>query len=170
MQILQRTQQLPGDEAVVHVHEDVRADNSVQVSVHQLKDEVNVAIIRRPMHRQQRDQIRVAAKLAKEADLPVRWLGVRSVLECIVRLLDGNNAARLLVERLPNNTVGALPDFLKDLVAAGDLAIEKVDVLVLLRHLAVKFAIRVSMLTYSVITSNWSPGRHAKQQVCMSAD
>jgi hypothetical protein len=53
MKILQCAKQLPCDEAVMHVHQDVRTDHAVKISVHQLKHKVDVPIIHSSMHSKQ---------------------------------------------------------------------------------------------------------------------
>jgi hypothetical protein len=58
----------------------------------------------------------------------------------------------LFVKRLPDNTVGALPDLLKDIVATRDLTVQRLDVRVLLRDLTGKFVMTTKRLTYSGLT------------------
>jgi hypothetical protein len=50
MKILQRAKQLPEDEAVVHVLEEVCSHYAVEIGLEALEQNVEITIIRRSMH------------------------------------------------------------------------------------------------------------------------
>ena len=118
-------EQLVHDVLSVDALEDVALlDHVVEVGLHELEDEVEVLVVGRPVHVQQLDDVRVAAKLFQKDDFPVmmifsrvgqkhemlpeRALSVSSVAKGIKDLLHSHNCGRFPVRGFPDHAIGAL--------------------------------------------------------------
>ena len=108
--------------------EDVGADDGVQVRLHVLEDQVDVAVVVRLEHVGGRDDVLVPVHLLEELDLAERALRVGRILEGVKDLLERDDLFRPIVERAPHDAVRALPELLRDLVLAQDWPVN------LLRH------------------------------------
>ena len=92
VQVLRGAEQLVHDVALVNILQDVALPNHVvEVRVHELEDQVEVAVILRPMDVEQLDNVGVVAEGLEESDLPERPLGIRLVSEGVKDLLHGNH-------------------------------------------------------------------------------
>ena len=107
--VLQALEHLVDDVLLVDVLKDIGADHRMQVSVHEVKHQVDVAVVFGTHHVLQADDVLVARQLLQENDLSEGALRVRGVLERIEVFLEGNDLLRSLVDGFPDNAVGALP-------------------------------------------------------------
>mmetsp|Transcript_69371 Transcript_69371/g.187542 ORF Transcript_69371/g.187542 Transcript_69371/m.187542 type:complete len:334 (-) Transcript_69371:17-1018(-) len=128
--VLQRLQQLVDDVLLVNVLQDVGTDDGVQIRLHVVADEVDVQIIVRLQHVEEPDDVLVPVQLLQEHNLPESPLRVRGILEGVEALLQGHHLVGLLVDRLPNDTVGPATQLLHDLVLLEDVLVD------LLAHLS----------------------------------
>jgi hypothetical protein len=134
VQILQRAKDLPEDVAMMHIKEDVGTDHRVDVGLHAFEDQVDVGVVLGTMDGEKGDDA-LMAEAAKEGDLAVGPLRVSRVLEGTKYFLQSNDLLRRLVDRLPDNPICTLPNFLNNLVPSKDLPIQRFNVLLLLtRH------------------------------------
>ena len=99
-------------------------DHVVEVGLHELEDEVEVLVVRRPVHVQQLDDVRVAPELFQKDNFPAmmnfsgigqrqeispeRALSVSSVAKGIKNLLHSHNCGRFAVCGFPDHAIGAL--------------------------------------------------------------
>lgn len=120
--VLQAAEELVEEELVVLGREViVGLDDLVEVGLHELEDDVNVAELAarwREHDMLDLDDVRVAQE-AEQLDLAEDAGGVRDVLEDVVDLLDGDVLAGEGVEGGGDHAVAALADHLGDLVPAG---------------------------------------------------
>lgn len=110
--------------------EDARADDCVQVRLHEIEDQVQVFVILRLDHVEQRDDVLVAVQLLEEHDLSQgesylaeSALGVRGVMKGIEHLLEGDHLFGLFVDCLPHNTVGSFAQLLQDIELLEDMGL-----------------------------------------------
>ena len=120
--ILEPAQQLVEEELVVLRREVVVGlDDLVQIRLHQLEDDVDVAEL--PRRRRQHDVLDVddvgVAQQAQQLDLAQDARRVRDVVEHVVDLLDRDPLARRVVDGRADDAVAALADDLADGVAVG---------------------------------------------------
>lgn len=120
--VLHAAEQLVQEELVVLGREVVVGlDYLVEVGLHELEDDVNVAELAARWGEHDMldpDDVRVAQE-AEQLDLAEDAGGVGDVLEDIVDLLDGDVLASEGVEGGGDHAVAALADHLGDLVPAG---------------------------------------------------
>ena len=112
----ERLKALVHDVLLVDLLQDVGADDRVQVRLHVLEDQVDVAVIVRFEHVLELHDVLVVAHLLQEDDLAEGALGVRRVLKRVKDLLQRHHILRLLIVRLPHDAIRALPKLLSDLV------------------------------------------------------
>ena len=105
---LEALQVLVDDVLLVDVFKDVGPDDSVQVSIHEVENEVDVAIVLSSDHVLQSDYILVARQLLQENDLAEGPLRIRSILESVEVLLERDNLFGSFIDGLPDDTVGSL--------------------------------------------------------------
>ena len=86
---------------LVYLLENVGPDHRMQICLHILEDQVNVAVIVRLQHILELHDVLVVAHLLQEDDLAVSALRVCGVLERIKNLLERHHVLRLLVMCLP---------------------------------------------------------------------
>ena len=120
--VLHAAEQLVQEELVVLGREVVVGlDYLVEVGLHELEDDVNVAELAarwREHDMLDPDDVRVAQE-AEQLDLAEDAGGVGDVLEDVIDLLDGDVLASEGVEGGGDHAVAALADHLSDLVPAG---------------------------------------------------
>ena len=120
--VLHAAEQLVQEELVVLGREVVVGlDYLVEVGLHELEDDVNVAELAarwREHDMLDPDDVRVAQE-AEQLDLAEDAGGVGDVFEDVVNLLDGDVLASEGVEGGGDHAVAALADHLSDLVPAG---------------------------------------------------
>ena len=108
MHELKTFQVLVDDVLLVDVFEDVGSNDSMQVSVHEVEDEIYIAIVFSSDHILQSDYILVASQLLQKDDLTKSSLGVRGVLKSVEVLFKGDNFLSSLINGLPDDTVCSL--------------------------------------------------------------
>jgi len=72
---------------------------------HELKDEIDIFVVLSAYNIVQSNDVWMISKLLQEHDLSERPLGICLVTESIEDLLQCDNLARFLIDRLPNNAV-----------------------------------------------------------------
>lgn len=87
----------------------------MQISVHEIKDQVNVSIILSSDNVLQSNDILMTVKLLQENDLSESSLRVCCILKRIKVLFQGNDVFGFFVNCFPNNTVSSLAYTLKGL-------------------------------------------------------
>lgn len=105
---LQALQVLVDDVLLVDVFEDVGSDDRMQVSIHEVEDEVDIAVIFSSNHILQPDNVLVACQLLQKDNLAKYPLGISRVLESVKVLLESDNLFGSLVDGLPDDTVCSL--------------------------------------------------------------
>lgn len=105
---LQALEHLIDDVLLVDVFEDVRADHSMQICIHEIEHQVDITIVLGPDHVLQADNVLVTRQLLQENDLSEGTLRVCCVLESVEVFLQCNDLFSLLVNGFPHDTVGAL--------------------------------------------------------------
>ena len=128
VEIVEATEELPDDVALVNVLEDVRTDDGVDIALQKFEDNVKVEIVHGLVDGKKLDNARVTLHLLQKADLAECALGVGRVPEGAKNLLQGHDLVRHLVNGLPHNAVGALPDLLHDLVPLKDVLVDSFNV------------------------------------------
>ena len=106
--VLQAFQVLVDDVLLVDVFEDVGSDNSMQVSIHEIEDEVDIAIVLRANHILKPNNVLVTRQLLQKDDFTERALRICCILESVEILLQSDNLLGTLVNCLPDNTIGSL--------------------------------------------------------------
>ena len=81
----------------------------MQIRIHKVEYQVDIAVIFSPDHILQADYIIVTIQLLQKYDLSKCPLGVCCILKGVKVLLDCNNLLCLLVNCLPDYTVCSLP-------------------------------------------------------------
>jgi hypothetical protein len=84
----------------------------MQVGLHEIEDEVDVAVILGLENVAQAHNVGVAGELLEVLDFAVRALGVRGVTKGVKAFLQGEGLSGLFVNTLPNDSVGTLAKFL----------------------------------------------------------
>jgi hypothetical protein len=106
--VLQTLEDLIHDVLLMNVFEDVGSDDGVEICVHEIEHQVDVAVIFGADDVLQANDVLVAGQLLQEDDLSEGALRISCVLESVKVFLKCNDLLRTLVNRLPHNTVGAL--------------------------------------------------------------
>ena len=106
--VLQAFQVLVDDVLLVDVFEDIGSDNSMQVSIHEVEDEVDIAIVLRANHILKPNNVLVTRQLLQKDDFTERALRICCILESVEILLQSDNLLGTLVNCLPDNTIGSL--------------------------------------------------------------
>ena len=105
---LEAFQVLVDDVLLVDVLQDVGSDNGMQVSIHEVEYEVNIAIIFSSDHILQSDYIFVAGQFLQKDDLTKSSLGICGVLKSVEVLFKSDNFLSSLINGLPDDTVCSL--------------------------------------------------------------
>ena len=108
MHVLQALEHLVDDILFVDVFQDVCADNRMQVSIHEVKKQVNVSVILCSNHVLEPNDVFMACQLLQEDDLAESTLGICCILEGIKVLFKRNNLLGPLVDSLPDNAISSL--------------------------------------------------------------
>lgn len=108
MHVLEAFEYLVDNVLLVDILEDVCTNHSVQISVHKVEHQVDVAVIFSTHHILESDDVFVTGEFLQENDLAEGTLSIRRILESIEVLLQRNNLLRPLVNCLPDNTVSSL--------------------------------------------------------------
>ena len=107
--VLETFQALVDNVLLVDIFEDIGANNSMKVRIHEVKNQVDVAVILRPDHVLQTNDVLVPGQFLEKDDLTEGALGVCCVLERIKVLFQRHDFFRPLINRLPHNAVSSLP-------------------------------------------------------------
>lgn len=108
MHVLKALEYLVNDVLLMDILKDIGADDRMQVSVHEVEHEVDVAIIFSSDHILQPNDVFVTGKLLQKYDLTEGTLGISCVLESIEVLFKCDDLFCPLVDGLPNDTVRSL--------------------------------------------------------------
>lgn len=106
--VLQTLETLVNDVLLVYVLENVCSNDRVQVSVHKVEHEVDVAIVLGSDCVLQSNDVLVAIQLLQKDDLAEGPLRIGGILESVEVLLQGDDLLGPLVNGLPDNTVRTL--------------------------------------------------------------
>lgn len=99
-------QQLIHDVTLVQVLQDVSAfDCIVQITLHVLKGQVDVHVIRCSVHTVELHDVRMAAKGAQEHDFTEGALGIGLITERVKNLFHGHRFVGTSVNGPPNNSI-----------------------------------------------------------------
>jgi len=124
VEVLEGLEELVDDELLVHLFEDVCADDGVKIGLHVLEHEVDIAVVLGLHNIQQLEDVLMIAELLKEHDLTEGSLCIGGVLEGIKDLLHSDDFASLYRHSLPHNTVSALTNALLNLITSRDLFVQ----------------------------------------------
>ena len=108
MHVLQALQVLVDDVLFVNVFEDIGADYSMQVCVHEIKHKVNIAVILCANYILEADNVLMARQLLQKDDFAEGTLCVGRILEGIKVLLESDNILGAFVNSLPDYTISSL--------------------------------------------------------------
>lgn len=108
MHVLEAFQALVNNVLLVNIFQDIGSDHCVQVGVHKVEYQVDVAIILGSHHILQSNNVFVAGQFLQEDDLTEGALGVCCVLEGIEVLFERHNLLGPLVNSFPHDTVSSL--------------------------------------------------------------
>jgi len=108
----------------VDILQDIGADGGVQVGLHVLEDQVEVAVVVGLEDICERDDVLMPLHLLQEHDLTKGALGVGGVLEGVEDLLQRAAVLCPLVHGLPHDTVGALAQLELHLVPLENMAVD----------------------------------------------
>ena len=90
------------------VFKDVGSNDGVEVGVHEVKHQINVAIVFSSNNVLKSDDVFVAGKFLEEDNLTECTLGVSGILEGVEVFFERDDFLCALVDGLPDNSVGAL--------------------------------------------------------------
>lgn len=107
----------------MNVLEDLGSDDGMKIGLHEIEDQVEVFVVLGADQVLQRNDVGVPAELPEKNDLAEGALGIGGILECIKDLLDGDGTLSLLVDCLPNDSVGSLAKLLHDFEFAQDMGL-----------------------------------------------
>lgn len=99
----------------------------MQIRVHEVEHQVDVPVILGSNYVLQTNDILVAGKLLQEDDLSERALGIGSILERVEVLLERHDLLGPLVNRLPDNTISTLTEFLENFVLLEYVCLNLLD-------------------------------------------
>lgn len=108
MHELQAFQHLVDDILFVNVLEDICPDHRMQISIHEIKDQVDISVILCPDHVLKADYVFMAGKLLQENYLSECALRISCILKGVKVLLQSDNVLGFLVYGLPNDTISSL--------------------------------------------------------------
>ena len=106
MHILQALEALVDDILFVNVFQDVGADNSMQVSIHEVEHQIDVPVIFSANNVLEPDNILVPDQLLQENNLTECPLCVCRILEGVEIFLECYNLLGALVNGFPDNSIG----------------------------------------------------------------
>ncbi len=123
VEVLECFGHLVDDKANVDIFEYIFGDDVVQISLHKLKDQINVLVIIGPEGVIELDDIGVFG-LFEDLDLAVGALGIGGVLEGVKNLFEGVYFFIVFLLDFPDVAIGARADFLDDIEATKDVAFD----------------------------------------------
>ena len=123
VQVVEGLAHLVEDVFAVPFSQDVLLDDGVQVDVHVLENEVDVAVVFRPDHFFQLNDVRVAY-LHQEHYLSVGPLGISRIVKSVKILFEGLHFATLLVNDLPDVPVSSTADLAVHFETSYDVCLD----------------------------------------------
>lgn len=108
MHELQTLQHLVDYILFVNVLKDVRPDNGMKVSIHKIKDQVNISIVLSSYDILETNNILMTGQFLQEDDFSEGTLGISRILKGVKVLLQSHYVLGLLINSLPNDTVSSL--------------------------------------------------------------
>ena len=114
--VLQALENLVDDVLLMDLFQDVGTDDSMEVGIHEVENEIDISVVFRPDDVLQSDDVLVADELLQEDDLTERPLRISRVLEGVEVLLESNNLFSALVNSFPDDAVGTLAKLLQNFV------------------------------------------------------
>ena len=106
--VLQALEALIHDVLLVDVLEDVSSDNSMEIGIHEIEHQIDVAIVFSTDNILQSNDVLVTNQLLQEDDFTEGTLCISCILESIKVLLYGHNLLGSLVDSLPDDAVSSL--------------------------------------------------------------
>jgi hypothetical protein len=106
--ILEAFQALVNNVLLVDILKDICSDNGMEICVHKVEDQVDIAVILSPHYVLETNDIFVSGQLLQENNLSERSLSVSSVLKGVKILFKRYDFLSALVNRFPHNTVSTL--------------------------------------------------------------
>mmetsp|Transcript_47145 Transcript_47145/g.123707 ORF Transcript_47145/g.123707 Transcript_47145/m.123707 type:complete len:274 (-) Transcript_47145:40-861(-) len=154
--VLEGLQRLVDNELLVHWLEDIGPHHRVQVGLHEVEDEVDILIVVCLVEVAQLDDVGVsdpaagwfgrgaittvedlhALKHQQVRDLAEGTLRISLVLKCVKDLLDRDDLLGFLVDRLEDDGVGTLAEFLLNIVLSSDVLVHSLHLINLVAHTA----------------------------------
>ena len=107
----------------MNIFKNFGSNDSMQISLHEIKNKIDVFVILCSDEILQTNDVRVAIQLAQENNLAESPLGVSCILKSIEYLLDSNNIFSLLVNCFPDDSVCSFTQFLKNLEFMEDVGL-----------------------------------------------
>ena len=108
MHVLQTFQDLIDDVLFVDVLEYIGTNDCMQICVHEVEDEVNVAVVLGADDVLQSNNVFVPSELLQENNFSKCSLCVRRILKCVEILFERHNLFGPFVDCLPNDAVCSL--------------------------------------------------------------
>lgn len=108
MHKLQALKYLVDDVLLVDILQDVGTNHSMQISVHEVEDKINVSVILSSDDILESNDVFMSRQLLQENDFSESALSVSCVLKRIKVLFQCDNLLGLLVDGLPHDTVSTL--------------------------------------------------------------
>ena len=123
MEVVNGLGDLINNEALVFFFQNILSYQRIEVDVHKLKDEVDVAFVLGFDYFLQGDDVRVL-DLIEEHDFAVRALGVSRVLERVEVLFQCVNCLVLFVDHFPYDAVSSASDFFDNFIPLQDVGFD----------------------------------------------
>lgn len=111
------------DIADVHVFENVLGYDVVEVGLHELENDIDIAVVLRLYGFVEFDDVRVL-NLTQDLYLPIGPLRISGVLEGVEYFFQGKNLFGCFLFDLPDMSVGPRPDFLHDVKSSMDVVLD----------------------------------------------
>lgn len=108
MHVFQALEHLVYDILFVDVFKNVCPNDCMQVSIHEVKNQVNISVILSSNHVLEPNYVFMACQLLQENDLTESTLSVCCILKGIKVLFKRNNLLGPLVDSLPDYTISSL--------------------------------------------------------------
>mmetsp|Transcript_4134 Transcript_4134/g.6219 ORF Transcript_4134/g.6219 Transcript_4134/m.6219 type:complete len:252 (-) Transcript_4134:107-862(-) len=105
MHVFERFEQLIHDVLFVNIFQDVCPNDSVQIGLHILKNQINVPIIIRLQYVCQFHDVFMIRQFLQEHNFSKRTLGIGGVLKRVKDLFQRNHLFRFLISCFPYNTI-----------------------------------------------------------------
>ena len=87
----------------------------MQIRLHEVEHKIKILIIFCSDQILEPDYVGIAIEFPEENHFPECALGIGCILKCIEHFFDSHNVFRLLINRLPNNSISSLAQLLQNL-------------------------------------------------------